>query len=112
MRQALGSGGLKDRFSAGKGLFSEPRMSWWTSAQVVEAVIAKMGWPDNMNQKFRSIPTPPSGERLAGYELQDVLDWMDNDLGDADQTRRAAAYMVGNCAFLLFPLNPAGGRAP
>jgi hypothetical protein len=78
-------------------------MSWWTSAQVVDAVIAKMGWPDHMNQKFRSIPTPPSGERLARYDLEDVLCWMDNDLGNEIETKRAAAYMAGELRIRAFP---------
>jgi hypothetical protein len=89
---------------------AERGMPWWTSAQVVDAVIAKMQWPENMNQKFRSIPAPPSGERLAGYLLEDVLCWIDNDLGDEVQTRRAAAYMAGELRILAFP--PAGEGKP
>jgi hypothetical protein len=89
---------------------AEPRLPWWTSTQVVDAVIAKMGWPENMNQKFRSIPSPPSGERLACYDLEDVLVWMDSDLGDEVQTRRAAAYMAGELRILAFP--PAGAGKP
>ena len=33
---------------------------------------------------------------LADWDLQDALDWMDLDLGDMDQTIRAAQYMVGD----------------
>ena len=70
-------------------------MSFFGNAQVVNAVIAKMGWPYHLNQKFRSIPCPPNGARLAGWDLQDALDWMDSDLGDEKETKRAAEYMAG-----------------
>ncbi len=63
--------------------------------QIVNAVIAKMQWSDGLNQKFRSISGPPNVDRLAEWELQDALDWMDSDLGDVNETRRAAEYMVG-----------------
>ena len=52
----------------------------WTSAQVVNAVIANMKWPDHLNQKFMSIPGPPDGARLAHWDVQDVLDWMDTQI--------------------------------
>jgi hypothetical protein len=64
-----------------------------TSAQVVDAVLAYMKWPENMTQKFRRIPGPPCGARLRNWDLQDVLDWMDEDLGDVEQTSAAANYM-------------------
>jgi len=67
----------------------------WTSAQIVDAVIAKMQWPDHLNRLFRRIPAPPSGDRLEGYDLETVLAWMDNDLRDEKETKRAAQYMVG-----------------
>ena len=76
-------------------MIAELRMSFMKSAQVADAVIAKMEWPDHLNQKFRSIPCPPDGARLAEWDLQDALDWMDSDLGDEKETRRAAEYMVG-----------------
>ena len=96
------SGFLKNRFFVPPQLIAAPRMPW-TSAQVVNAVIAKMGWPDHMNQKFRSIPCPPCGARLANWDLQDALDWMDSDLGDEVQTRRAAECMVGELRLDVFP---------
>ena len=65
-----------------------------TSVQVVEAVIANMKWPDHLNQKFRSIRGCPDSVRLAGWDLQDALDWMDTDLGDEGQTRAAANFMI------------------
>jgi hypothetical protein len=64
-----------------------------TSLQVVDAVVAHMKWPESMNQKFRRIPAPPCGARLQNWDLQDALDWMDEDLGDIEQTRAAANYM-------------------
>ncbi len=64
-----------------------------TSAQVVDAVVAYMQWPESMTQKFRRIPGPPCGARLQNWDLQDVLDWMDEDLGDIEQTSAAANYM-------------------
>jgi len=81
-------------------LIAELRMSFLNSAQVVDAVIAKMEWPDHLNQKFRSIPGPPNGARLAEWDLQDALDWMDSDLGDEKETKRAAVYMVGELRIL------------
>jgi hypothetical protein len=57
----------KSFFSAGKVL---------TSKEVVDAVIARMSWPDHLNQKFRSIPCPPDGAKLANWDLQDALDWL------------------------------------
>jgi hypothetical protein len=65
-----------------------------TSKEVVDAVIARMSWPDHLNQKFRSIPCPPDSARLQNYDLQDALDWLDSDLGDDVQTMAAAKYMV------------------
>jgi hypothetical protein len=67
----------------------------WTSEEIVNAVIEKMRWPHDLVQRFRSIPTPPNGGRLQNWDLQDALDWMDKDLLDMEQTRRAAKYMVG-----------------
>ena len=81
-------------------MIAELRMSFLKSAQVVDAVIAKMEWPDHLNQKFRSIPGPPNGARLAEWDLQDALDWMDSDLGDEKETKRAAEYMVGELRIL------------
>jgi hypothetical protein len=73
-------------------LATEPRML--TSSQVVDAVVAHMKWPESMNQKFRRIVGPPCGTRLTNWGVQDALDWMDNDLGDIEQTRAAANYMI------------------
>jgi hypothetical protein len=87
-------------------------MSFLKSAQVVDAVIAKMEWPDHLNRKFRSIPGPPNGVRLAGWDLQDALDWMDSDLGDEKETKRAAVYMVGDPMSFEDNLQLALGRRP
>ena len=81
-------------------MIAELRMPFMKSAQVADAVIAKMEWPDHLNQKFRSIPCPPDGARLAEWDLQDALDWMDSDLGDEKETKRAAEYMVGELRIL------------
>ena len=82
-------------FLCGHGLIAELRMSSWTNAQVVDAVIAEMQWPDQLITAFRKISGPPNGARLADWDLQDALDWMDSDLGDVNETRRAAEYMAG-----------------
>ena len=81
--------------------------SSWSSAKVVDAVIAKMEWLENMNQKFRSIPGPPDSTRLAMWDVQDALDWLENDLGDKNETRRAAEYMVGELRNLVSHTVPA-----
>ena len=65
-----------------------------TSSQVVDAVIAHMAWPESMNQKFRRIAAPPCGARLANWDVEDALAWMDDGLGDMEQTRAAAHYMI------------------
>jgi hypothetical protein len=70
-------------------------MSSWTNAQVVDAVIAEMKWSDQLITAFRKISGPPNGARIADWDLQDALDWMESDLGDEKETRRAAEYMVG-----------------
>ena len=72
----------------------------WTNAQVVDAVIAEMkkgekGWSDQLITAFRKISGPPNGARIADWDLQTALDWMESDLGDEKETRRAAEYMVG-----------------
>ncbi len=82
-------------FLCGHGLIAELRMSSWTGAQVVDAVIAEMQWPDQLITAFRKISGPPNGARLADWDLQDALDFMDSDLGDEKETMRAAEYMVG-----------------
>ena len=66
-----------------------------SSRQVVDAVTAEMGWTDQLITAFRSIHAPPDGARLAEWDLQDALEWMDSDLGDMNETMRAAEYMVG-----------------
>ncbi len=82
-----------------------------TSSQVVEAVIAHMAWPENMNQKFMRIASPPCGARLANWDLDTALAWMDDNLGDVEQTRAAARYMIEavrpHAAAPSFPAPPA-----
>ena len=64
------------------------------SKQVQDAVINGMGWNDELIAKFKGINGPPNGARLENWDLQDALDWMDKDLGDEVETRRAAEFMV------------------
>ena len=72
---------------------TEPRVL--TSAQVVDAVITFMtNWTEPMKQKFRAIRGPPDSARLLAWDLQDALDWMDEDLGDMDQAMAAAKYLT------------------
>ena len=82
-----------------------------TSSQVVDAVIAHMEWPENMKEKFRRIAAPPCGARLANWDVEDALAWMDDDLGDMEQTRAAAHYMIEavrpHAAAPSFPATPA-----
>lgn len=73
-------------------IVTETRML--TSSQVVDAVVAHMKWPENMNQKFRSIAGPPCGNMLLNWGVEDAMLWMDNYLGDMEQTRAAASYMI------------------
>ncbi len=82
-----------------------------TSSQVVDAVLAHMEWPENMNQKFRRIAAPPCGARLANWDVDTALAWMDDNLGDMEQTRAAAYYMIEavrpHAAAPSFPAPPA-----
>ena len=74
------------------------------SSQVVDAVIAHMEWPEKMNEKFRRIAAPPCGARLGNWDVDTAIAWMDDNLGDMEETRAAANSMIeAVCARMLLP---------